>query len=120
VGFVDTSTLDYRLKFSSTYAPNGAGADPDVIKAAYGEVYNLRALSITSSGATVAYTAPVADTACVVEYGTSATAGTGTRVTDTPSGSRFRTKALTGLTTGTAYYARVYCSQMASVSFTTQ
>jgi len=119
VGFVDTSTLDYRLKFSSTYAPNGAGADPDVIKAAYGEVYNLRALSITSSGATVYYTAPTSTENCVVEYGTSATPGTGSRVTDS-TGSRFRSKALTGLTTGTAYYARVYCSQMASVSFTTQ
>lgn len=118
VGFVDADALDYRLKFSSTYAPNGVGADPDVIKAAYGTVYNLRALSITSSGATVAYTAPDATNACTVEYGTSATPGTGTRVTDTPT-SRFRSKALTGLTTGTLYHFRVYCGQMTASSFTT-
>jgi hypothetical protein len=118
VQFADTTTLDYRLKFSSTYAPNGVGADVDAIRAAYGEVYNLRALSITSSGATVYYTAPDATTACTVEYGTSATAGTGTRVTDS-TGSRFRTKALTGLASGTAYSFRVYCSQMAAGTFTT-
>lgn len=118
VGFVDTSADDYRLKFSSTYAPNGVGADVDVIRAAYGEVYNLRALSITSTGATVYYTAPDATNTCTVEYGTSATPGTGTRVTDTPT-SRFRSKALTGLTTGTLYYFRVYCGQMTSSSFTT-
>jgi hypothetical protein len=118
VGFADNSALDYRLKYSSTYAPTGAGADVDAIRAAYGEVYNLRALSITSSGATVAYTAPDATTACTVEYGTSATAGTGTRVTDS-TGSRFRTKALTGLTGTTLYYFRVYCGQMTSASFTT-
>jgi len=118
VGFADTTALDYRLKFSSTYAPNGAGADPDVIKAAYGTVYNLRALSITSSGATVYYTAPDATNACTVEYGTSATPGTGTRVTDTAT-SRFRSKAITGLTTGTLYHFRVYCGQMTASSFTT-
>ena len=104
--------------YRSAYAPNGAGADPDVIKAAYGEVYNLRTLSITSTGATVYYTAPDATNACSVEYGTSATPGTGTRVTDTAT-SRFRSKALTGLSTGTLYHFRVYCGQMTASSFTT-
>ena len=118
VGFVDTSALDYRLRFGSTYAPNGVGADPDVIKAAYGEVDNLRALSITSTGATVYYTAPDATNACTVEYGTSATPGTGTRVTDTAT-SRFRSKALTGLSAGTPYHFRVYCGQMTASTFTT-
>lgn len=117
-GFAGAATFDYRLKFSSTYAPTGAGADVDVIRAAYGEVYNLRALSITGTGATVAYTAPDTTSACTVEYGTSSTAGTGTRVTDS-TGSRFRTKALTGLTGGTLYHFRVYCGQMTSSTFRT-
>lgn len=118
VGFFDTTNLDYRLKYSSTYAPSGAGANPDVIKAAYGEVYNLRTLSITGTGATVYYTAPDTSNSCTVEYGTSATAGTGSRVTDT-TGSRFRSKALTGLSGSTTYYIRVYCGQMTSSSFRT-
>jgi hypothetical protein len=49
----------------------------------------------------------------------SCTAGTGTRVTDS-TGSRFRTKALTGLTGGTLYYFRVYCAKMTSSTFRTQ
>lgn len=118
VDFADTAELDYRLKFSSAYATTGGGPDVSAITAAYGTPYNLRTLSITSSGATVYYTAPTSTENCVVEYGTSATPGTGTRVTDS-AGSRFRSKALTGLTTGTVYYFRVYCSQMASGTFTT-
>ena len=119
LSFTDTSASNYRLKFSSSYAPLNVGADQDVIRAATGESYNLRALSITSSGATVYWTAPDATTACTIEYGTSATYGTGARVTDTPT-SRFRSKALTGLTTGTLYYFRTMCAgQIASSSFTT-
>lgn len=112
----DVAAANYRPKLSSPAIRAGWSQDDYV--AASGQVYNLRALSITSSGATLAYTAPNASTACTVEYGTSATAGTGTRVTDT-TGSRFRTKALSGLTTGTLYYYRVFCAQMASSSFTT-
>ncbi len=118
VDFADTAALDYRLKFSSTYATTGGGPDMSAITAAYGTPYNLRTLSITSSGATVYYTAPTSTENCQIEYGTSATPGTGSRVTDS-TGSRFRSKALTGLTTGTVYYFRVYCSQMASGTFTT-
>lgn len=118
IGFIDSTTYNYRLKYSSTYAPYGSGANLDSIRAAQGEIYNLRALSITSSGATLAYTTPDSTSACTIEYGTSSTPGTGSRVTDT-TGSRFRTKALTGLTTNTVYYYRIYCSQMSSSSFTT-
>lgn len=118
VGFYDSAASDFRLRYSSTYAPTGAGQNADAIRAATGVVYNLRALTIASTSATLAYTAPDSTTACTVEYGTSSTAGTGSRVTDT-TGSRFRTKGLTGLSTGTLYYYRVYCGQMASGSFTT-
>lgn len=119
IGFIDTSVSDYRLKYSSDHAAAGAAADIDEINAAYGEPYNLRALSITSSGATVAYTAPDATTSCTIEYGTSVTAGTGSRVTDTPT-SRFRTKALTGLSSATTYHFRVYCGKLAAGEFVTQ
>jgi len=59
------------------------GADYDAIQAATGRVRNVRIVptSITSSSAKLAFTRP-ADSACTVEYGTSATPGTGTRVVD--------------------------------------
>lgn len=111
----DPTALNYRPKVSSPAVRAGWSQDDYV--SAHGDTYNLRALSITSSGATLAYTAPSTNT-CVVEYGTSATAGTGTRITDA-GGIRFRNTALTGLATNTLYYYRVYCAQMASSSFTT-
>ncbi len=86
--------------------------------AAQGDARNLRVLAITSSAANVHYTAPDT-TACTVEYGTSATVLTGSRIVDTPASSRFRTVALSGLTGGTVYYVRVYCNRMLSTSFTT-
>jgi hypothetical protein len=107
---------------SSSTARGADGADngPNYVAfdAAQGDARNLRVLSITSSAATVRYTAPDA-TACTVEYGTSATALTGSRITDTPAGSRFRAVALSGLSSATTYYVRVYCARMLSTSFTT-
>lgn len=99
---------------------NDAGPDFNAFDIAQGYLSNQRVLSITSSGATVYWQAPDNSNACTIEYGTSATPNTGTRVTDTPT-SRFRSKALTGLTTGTLYYYRIFCSarNMVSGSFTT-
>jgi hypothetical protein len=101
------------------YNGKDAGPDFDALDAALGLTYNLRHYSVTSSGATVAYMAPDT-TACTVEYGTSATALTGSRTTDTPAGSRFRTVSLSGLTTATTYYYRVYCGVMVEGNFVTQ
>lgn len=113
VGFVDTATFDYRLKFSSTYAPNGVGADPDVIKAAYGEVYNNRVVpsTITSSQATISYTAPDS-AACTIRIpGKSDVVDAG--------GSRFRNTVFSGLSSATAYTYTVFCNQSVSGTFTT-
>lgn len=95
-----------------------SGVDWDGLDSAIGNARNLRVLSITSSAANVHYTAPDT-TACTVEYGTSSSVFTGSRTTDTPAGSRFRTVALSGLTGGTTYYVRVYCARMLSTSFAT-
>lgn len=112
----DTANSNYRPTMASP--ARSAGWDQDAFRALSGEAYNLRVLSITSSGATIYWTAPDAVNACTIEYGTSATAGTGTRVLDIPT-SRFRSKAISGLSTGTLYYIRTYCGQMSSTSFTT-
>lgn len=100
---------------------NGADAGPDWVAfdAAKGDLRNLRVLSIATTTANIHYTAPDT-TACTVEYGTSSTALTGTRVTDTPAGSRFRAVSLSGLSGATTYYVRVYCARMLSTSFVTQ
>lgn len=118
VAMRDTAAANYRLRMNSPFAPLGVGADLDAIDAARGLTSNLRVLSITSSGATVAYMAPNT-AACTVEYGTSTAPGTGDRVVDTPAGSRFRALALTGLTGATTYYYRVLCAQMETGSFST-
>jgi hypothetical protein len=44
LGFTDTANADYSLKYSSTYAKYGLGADINSIKAAQGIIYNARAL----------------------------------------------------------------------------
>lgn len=96
------------------------GPDYDVYDVAQGATRNLRALSITSSGAVVHFTSPDA-TACTVEVGTSSTPGTGTRFASA-GGSRFQSATITGLAGATLHYYRVYgggCPIMASGSFTT-
>lgn len=101
-----------------------AGADWGAIQAAMGWVRNARMSAIGTTTATVAYTRP-GDVACVVEYGTSATFGTGTRVTDTGAVLANTvyvpvTVSLTGLTTATGYNVRVLCpAQQPTLTFTT-
>jgi len=114
----------YNSKFSGSSSVargvDGRSAGPDFgqFDIDQGILYNLRALSVTSSSATVYWTAPDATTACTLEYGTSSTPGTGVRVLDTPS-SRFRSVSLSGLSPATLYYSRVYCGRMISSSFQT-
>ena len=127
VGFVDYANHDFRLKDGSPYASGGAGqgsdntnvgADADAIGAAVGKVKNARVREISSSDATVSYTAPDAD-ACTVEYGPSAVWGTGSRSSDW-GGERARNVTLGGLSGGTTYYYRVLCAaEQPSGSFRT-
>jgi hypothetical protein len=127
IGFVDYAKHDFRLKDSSLYASGGArrgsddkdlGADTDVIDGAVGKVKNVRVREISSSGATLSYTAPDTD-ACTVEYGPSAAWGSGSRSSD-GGGDRGHNFTLGGLSGGTTYYYRVLCAaEQPSGSFQT-
>lgn len=127
IGFVDYANHDFRLKDSSLYASGGArrgsddknlGADADAIDAAVGKVKNVRVREISSSGATLSYTAPDTD-ACTVEYGPSAAWGTGSRSSD-GGGDKGRNVTLGGLSGGTTYYYRLLCAaEQPSGSFQT-
>lgn len=127
IGFADYANHDFRLKDSSLYASGGArrgsdekslGADADAIDKAVGKVKNVRVREISSSGATLSYTAPDTD-ACTVEYGLSAAWGTGSRSSD-GGGDRERNVTLGGLPGGTTYYYRLLCAaEQPSGSFRT-
>jgi hypothetical protein len=94
------------------------GVDYKALLREQGQVRNARAISPTSSGITIAYTAPDT-TACTIEVSTSASWGTGTRTTST--GGYYRATAITGLDADTAYYARVLCAvEQPEVTFRTQ
>jgi hypothetical protein len=131
VGFLGNG--DFRLRSDSAYLSGGAssgvrfnrsvrldlGADIDALEAAQGKVKNVRVLSITSSGATVYFTAPDA-TGCSVDRSTSSNFATFTRVANA-GGARVQSVALSGLSSGTTYYARVNCArEQPTVSFRTQ
>lgn len=86
------------------------GVDYGTVAAAQGKVFSPGANSIGTTAATISFYAP--DTqACPVDVSsTSATAVSGvTRFTDGGS-ARARTVSLTGLTTGTRYYAKIQCA----------
>lgn len=122
IGFFDES--DLRMRADSPYLSVGTdglqiGADIDALEAAQGKVKNVRVLSITSSGATVYFTAPDS-TGCSVDRSTSSNFATFTRVANA-GGARVQSVALSGLSSGTTYYARVNCArEQPTVSFRTQ
>jgi len=108
---------NFRLRHDSPYISGGAnrasddmdaGVDMDALEAAQGRVSNARAWGLTASAANIAYLAPDS-AACTVEYGTAATWGTGTRVSDS-GGDRARNVPLSGLARGTLYHYRVLCA----------
>lgn len=127
------STSDWTLRHDSPAASGvrsvrgdglDAGANWGAVQAAMGWVRNPRVTAIGTTTASISYTRP-GDIACTVEYGTSATFGTGTRVTDTGAVLANTvylpvTVNLTGLTTATTYHVRVMCpAQQPVLSFTT-
>jgi hypothetical protein len=123
-------SIDLRLHWDSSgisgasprLATDGLdmGPDMDALNAAQGQVLNARVRpnTITTTGASISFYAP--DTwGCPVDYSTSPTLSTFTRVANA-GGSRFQDVAITGLTTGTTYYARIQCAiQQPVVSFAT-
>ncbi len=123
VKFKDFANRDYKLLPSSPYiasgnvTTDGKDAGPDFVKLYQdqGYVANFRATASTNTTATIGYYVYNAADACTIEYGTSATYGTGTRVADGLTGTVNRTKQITGLTGGTTYYFRVLCPTYQSV-----
>lgn len=121
----DTSSLGLFSRSQQNYRRNGqslyrhAGPNMDEIEVEQGTVKNAQMRRVTSNSAIVSYYAPDSF-ACTVEYGTSATWGTGTRVSD-GGGSRLRNVSLSGLSSATAYNVRVLCAvDQPVLSFTTQ
>ncbi len=120
--------------FASSSTANGYdlqdnGPDYTAYDIAQGRTRNLRNLPTPADPGngtkrSIYFTAPDA-TACTVEWGTSSTPGTGTRVTATLGtliGGRDQFTNLTSLLTDTTYHYRVYgggCPVMVSGSFTT-
>jgi hypothetical protein len=118
----------FRLRHDSTYKPGGAdrrthgyryGADITRIQRAIGQVKGAAASATGTTTAKVCWEDP--DLVAVnVEYGTSATYGTGTRQASA-SGSYRRCVDLAGLTTKTAYYVRILsAAEQPMLSFRTQ
>ena len=105
--FFSQSRRQYRQRYDAA-AVSRAGVDHDQLEAEQGKVSNPRVRRISSTSTIVSYYAPDAK-ACTVEYGTPATWGTGTRVSD-GGGHRNRSVTLNGLTQGTEYNYRVLCA----------
>ncbi len=112
-----TAPYDFRLRYNSAYISGGAqrasdgldvGVDMDLLEAAQGRVGNVRVHSLGPASAVIAYLAPDG-AACTLEYGTSATWGTGARVSD-GGGNRARNVTLSGLSSHTLYHYRVLCA----------
>jgi hypothetical protein len=99
------STINPKISLLSAWA--GAGVDFDALQVAQGVVIGGTRRRVTSTTSIISYNAPDS-AACTVEYGTSATWGTGTRVSD-GGGARNRNVSLTGLTPNTTYYFRALC-----------
>lgn len=85
------------------------GVNMSTLVSAIGEINNILITGITTSGATIRYYAP--DTsACTVEYGTTATYGTGARISDGGS-TRERAVTLSLLSSNTIYHTRILCAK---------
>ena len=107
----NVAAFNYRPKLSSPAIR--AGWSQDEYVAASGQVYNLRVVptTITSSQATISYTAPNS-AACTIRIpGKSDVVDAG--------GSRFRNTVFSGLSSATTYSYVVFCATSASGSFTT-
>jgi hypothetical protein len=108
VGFTDYAARDFRLLPTSAYYAAQPGVAQDPLDNALGKVKSVSASGVSASGATINYTAPDS-AACTVEYGTSATWGTGARSAD-GGGAVSRSVALAGLSGSTTYNYRVLCA----------
>jgi hypothetical protein len=108
VGFTDYAARDFRLLPASDYYVSQPGVAQDTLDNALGKVKSVSVSGVSASGATINYTAPDS-AACTVEYGTSATWGTGARSAD-GGGAVARSVALSGLGGSTTYNYRVLCA----------
>lgn len=118
IGFRNIAAGDFRLTYNSNYAGNAhpgtdgypAGADLDGITQAQGTILNLRALSITTSGATLHFQAPDPGAACYIKIGTGANITAYKTTPADTTANRLRSMAVTGLGAVTEYTAVAMCS----------
>lgn len=114
--FNDVSSRDFSLSAASPYISGGKkssngyslGVDSVALEIAQGLVKNDRAISVTSFGASVAFTAPTSD-ACPVDIDTDPLFRNPTRFSGS-GGSRQQSVQLSGLAPKTAYHYRVLCN----------
>jgi hypothetical protein len=130
MGFRNPASGDLRLTYNSNYAGNAQpgtdgrpmGADLDAADQAQGKILNLRALSITSTGAVLYFEAPDAGAACYIKTGIGGDLTTYATTPADTTANRLRSIAVSGLHWGTQYLAYAMCagaSNTPSVSFAT-
>ncbi len=113
--------LDLRLSSQSPYLASStdgtqAGADLEKLQQAQSRIIQLRPLTVSSTGATIAAFVPRAGDACSVGYGTSNLAGSWTWTAPDTTNSRQRNIPITGLTSQTKYFFSMSCTHTAMPS----
>lgn len=120
-----SGTRDFRLRYDAPgisgekKASDGKnmGVDMTALEVAQGIVRNAHSYDLGTTTAKIGFVSP---DACVVEYSTTNTPGTGTRATVAAGTNPAKSTSLTGLTTATTYYWWVHCpSQQPTGSFRT-
>jgi hypothetical protein len=130
IGFRNPASGDFRLTYNSNYAGNAypgadgypAGADLDAIDQAQGTILNLRALSVTATGAVLYFEAPDPGAACYIKTGFGENLATYATTPADTTANRLRSIAVTGLSGGMQYTAFAMCagaSNTPSVNFVT-
>lgn len=113
--FASTAQSDYRFVGAyPTYAKTNVGGGPpganiDAIYAAMGSILQLRPTAIGTTTAIISATVGAASINCRVGYGTSADVSTWTWTSADTTASRYRSIALSGLTTKTGYWYGMSC-----------
>jgi len=109
------NNTDFRLAGTSPYLASStdgtqAGANIDVLNQNLSIISQARALSISSSGATITAYVPQPSVACYAGYGTSSDPTTWTWTAADTTASRQRGIAITGLSALTVYNYSIACS----------
>lgn len=124
LGIQSVSTNTFKYTSTSPLLAGGlypgadgtnVGVDYDSLLDSLGRITNIRALSITTTGATIAFHSPDVSKSCYIAYGTGAPT-TWAKTAANTSANKERTIALTGLSGATTYNYQVWCSESAPSS----